>query len=83
MKLMKKMSHEMAEMVCSAIKRKKSPQALFSDPNPSGFRIKAADKVHGNELFLDSFLMVADKTTTAQDIKAEWDSKLFGVELAQ
>lgn len=69
-----------AELMCGAIRRKKWPQAIFVDANVCGFRIKQADKLHGNELFLDSFLMVADSTITASDICSEWNLKVISME---
>lgn len=81
---MRTMNIHMAETVCQAIQSKRNPQMIFSDSNAAGFRLKSvsggAKKKAAHDLFLNDFVMVADRKIRPEQIMSEWNYKLSFIE---
>lgn len=77
---MKTMNQQMAQTLCEAICAKRSAVAVFSDTNPTGFRVRPLTKTRDRDLFLNDFVMVADKEIKPDEIMSEWNYKAAMIE---
>ena len=80
---MKTMNKTMARILMEAIRAKRSAVAVFSDNNPTGFRVRTLAKSRDKDLLLSDFVMVADKYITPSQLMTEWNYTVGELEAAQ